>query len=239
MARAADAYAYLVHLSSAAALDEVRRARASGSEVIAETRPIYLYLNQTRYREPNGELYVGYPPLRADRDVDAVWEGLRDGTIDTVATDHCSWCADQKTSRKGFARMRPGLSNVETLLPMLYSEGVGGGRFGIERLVELICANPAKIFGLYPRKGVIAVGSDADLVLLDPEAEITVRSDQMHSRADYDPFEGWKVRGWPVTTVLRGQVIAKDRKVTAEPGRGEFLRRAPHDPRWRALSPER
>jgi dihydropyrimidinase len=135
--------------------------------------------------------------------------------------------------------MRPGLSNVETLLPMLYSEGVGGGRFAIERLVELICANPAKIFGLYPRKGVIAVGSDADLVLLDPEAEITVRSDQMHSRADYDPFEGWKVRGWPVTTVLRGQVIAKDRKVTAEPGRGEFLRRAPHDPRWRALSPER
>jgi dihydropyrimidinase len=237
MAQAADAHLYLVHLSSAAVLDEVKRARVRGSAVIAETRPIYLYLNQGCYEEPKGELFVGYPPLRAEQDVSAVWEGLADGTIDTVATDHCSWCADQKSSGKGFARMRPGLSNVETLLPMLYAEGVGGGRFGVERMVELICANPAKIFGLYPRKGVIALGSDADLVLFDPEAEVTVRFEQMHSRADYDPFEGRKVRGWPVATVLRGQVIAKDRTVTAEPGCGKFLRRAPHDPRWRSLSP--
>lgn len=239
MAQAADAHLYLVHLSSAAVLDEVRRARSRGSSVIAETRPIYLHLDQSCYAEPNGELFVGYPPLRAACDVSAVWQGLADGTIDTVATDHCSWCADQKSSSLGFARMRPGLSNVETFLPMLFSEGVGGGRFGIERMVELICTNPAKIFGLYPRKGVIALGSDADLVLFDPDAEVTVRSRQMHSRADYDPFEGKKVRGWPVATVRRGQVIAKDRTVTAEPGSGNFLSRAPHDPGWRSLSPKR
>ena len=119
---------------------------------------------------------------------------------------------------------------------MLYSKGVGGGKFGLERLIELICSNPAKIFGLYPRKGVIAVGSDADLVLVDPEAEVTVQAAQLHSRADYDPFEGWRVRGWPVVAISRGEVIAKDRKVTAEPGRGQFIARAPFNPRWRDWS---
>jgi dihydropyrimidinase len=236
MAWAANAYAYLVHLSSAGALDEVRRARAGGNQVLAETRPLYLYLSENRYHGPSGELYVGYPPLRAECDVTALWDGLIDGTIDTVASDHCSWCAAKKTSPLGFARMRPGMSNVETLLPMLYSEGVGGGKFGLERLVELICSNPAKIFGLYPRKGVIGAGSDADLVLVDPKAEVTVRATQLHSRADYDPFEGWRVRGWPTATISRGEVIAKDRKVTAEPGRGQFIARARFNPRWRDRS---
>lgn len=225
--------AYFVHLSSAAAIAEVRRARAAARDVIAETRPIYLYLTEERFDEPGGERYVGYPPLRSAADREAVWEALGDGTIDVVATDHCSWPLARKTAAGRFTRIPPGMSNLETLVPMLYSEGVTKGRISVQRMVELVATNPARIFGLYPRKGAIACGADADLVVFDPNATVVIRGAEMHSRADYDPFEGFEVQGWPKTTIARGEVVVRDRKPLAKPGCGEFLARDRFSPDWR------
>jgi dihydropyrimidinase len=227
--------AYFVHLSSKAAIDEIRRARKSGRNVLAETRPIYLYLTQERFLEPQGEKYVGYPPLRARADVDAIWEALADGTIDVVATDHCSWPMERKTAPDRFTRIPPGMANLETLVPMLYSEGVVKRRITLERMVELVASNPAKIFGLYPRKGAIVEGADADLVVFDPKAKVVVRASEMHSRADYDPFEGFEVTGWPKLTIARGEPVVSDRKSNARPGRGQFLARSPFRPDWRSI----
>jgi dihydropyrimidinase len=206
--------AYFVHLSSKAAIDEIRRARRNGAKraVLAETRPIYLYLTQEKFLEPLGEKFVGYPPLRERADVDAIWEALADRTVDVVATDHCSWPLERKTAPDRFTRIPPGMSNLETLVPMLYSEGVVKRRISLERMVELVATNPAKIFGLYPRKGAILEGADADLVVFDPNAKVVVRASEMHSRADYDPFEGFEVTGWPRATISRGEVLVNDRK---------------------------
>ena len=233
MAELTGAPLYFVHLSSGAALDEIRRARAAGATVLAETRPIYLYLTEELLRQPDGVRFVGHPPLRSAADRDALWQGLADGTIDVVATDHCSWSLKDKRAGDAFTRLIPGMANLETLVPMLYSEGVLAGRISIERMVELVATNPAKIFGLYPRKGVIARGADADLVIFDPHATVVVHQPEMHSGADYDPFEGVEVRGWPRTTISRGEVIVDRRKPRAAAGRGRFVPREPFDPGWR------
>jgi dihydropyrimidinase len=226
--------AYFVHLSSREAIDEIRRARARGRVVLAETRPIYLYLTEERFLESNGAKYVGYPPLRSGEHRDAIWAAIEDGTIDVVATDHCSWSLERKISADRFTRMPPGMSNLETLVPMLYSEGVAKGRISISRWVELIATNAAKIFGMYPRKGAIVEGADADLVVFDPNRKVVIDAREMHSRADYDPFEGFEVTGWPQMTISRGVPIVTDRKVDAAAGRGEFIARERFSPHWRS-----
>ena len=228
--------AYFVHLSSREAIDEVRRARARGRVVLAETRPIYLYLTEERFLEPNGAKYVGYPPLRSAEHRDALWAALADGTIDVVATDHCSWTLERKISADRFTRMPPGMSNLETLVPMLYSEGVAKGRISISRWVDLTATNAAKIFGMYPRKGAIVEGADADLVIFDPNRKVMIDSHEMHSRADYDPFEGFEVTGWPKMTISRGVPIVTDRKVDTSHGRGEFIARDRFSPAGEANS---
>ncbi|HYA35443.1 MAG TPA: dihydropyrimidinase [Candidatus Binataceae bacterium] len=223
MAEVTQAPAYFVHLSSAAAIDEIRRARDRGSFVLAETRPIYLYLTEERFLEPQGEKYVGQPPLRGHSDVEALWKALADGTIDVVATDHCSWSLERKLAAQRFTRILPGVANLETFVPMLYSEGVANGRITIERMVDLVATNPARIFGIYPRKGAIIEGADADLTVFDPHARTTIHASAMHSRADYDPFEGFEVTGWPAFTISRGEVIVESREPRARAGRGKFL----------------
>jgi dihydropyrimidinase len=130
--------------------------------------------------------------------------------------------------------MVPGMSNLETLVPMLYSEGVAKGRISISRWVELTATNAAKIFGMYPRKGAIVEGADADLVVFDPNRKVTINSREMHSRADYDPFEGFEVTGWPTMTISRGVPIVTNRKVEAPAGRGEFIARARFSPTWQS-----
>jgi dihydropyrimidinase len=234
MTSIAGAPAYFVHLSSASALEAIRRARETGATVLAETRPIYLYLTEERFLEPDGARYVGFPPLRPLEDRDAVWEALADGTVDVVATDHCSWTLERKRAADRFTRIPPGVSNLETLVPMLYSEGVVKGRISLPRMVDLVAANPAKIFGLYPRKGAIVEGADADLVVFDPERKVVIDAAAMHSRADYDVFQGVEVTGWPRETISRGEVIVANRIVSARPGRGLMLERAPFSPAWRS-----
>ena len=226
--------AYFVHLSSREAIDEVRRARVRGRVALAETRPIYLYLTEERFLEPNGAKYVGYPPLRSAEHRDAIWAALADGTVDVVATDHCSWTLERKISAARFTRMVPGMSNLETLVPMLYSEGVAKGRLSISRWVDLTATNAAKIFGIYPRKGAIVEGADADLVVFDPGRKVVINSREMHSRSDYDPFEGFEVTGWPKLTISRGVPIVSDRKVDVPAGRGEFIARERFSPGWRS-----
>jgi dihydropyrimidinase len=237
MTEVSGAPAYFVHLSSREAIDEVRRARARGRIVLAETRPIYLYLTEERFLEPNGAKYVGYPPLRSAEHRDAIWTALADGTVDVVATDHCSWSLERKTSADRFTRIVPGMSNLETLVPMLYSEGVAKGRISISRWIDLTATNAAKIFGMYPRKGAIVEGADADLVVFDPACKVVIKSGEMHSRSNYDPFEGLEVTGWPKMTISRGVPIVADRKVDAPAGRGEFVARGRFVSGWRSQQP--
>jgi len=218
---------YLTHLSSGAALEEVRGAKASrAARVHAETRPLYLYLTRERFDRPDGALWVGQPPLRERSDVYAVWRAVADRTVDTVGTDHIPWTRAQKLEPGlAFDDIPPGVANLETLLPMLYSEGVRRERLGVERLVEVLATAPARIAGL-ASKGEIAVGKDADLVLFDPAMTRTVRAREMHSAADYDPYEGWEVTGWPRAVYLRG-TLAYDGEIRIRPGTGRFVPRSP------------
>ncbi|MGH7905064.1 MAG: dihydropyrimidinase, partial [Candidatus Binataceae bacterium] len=234
MAEITGATPYFVHLSTAAAIDAIRRARDTGLLALAETRPIYLYLTDKRLEEPGGERFVGHPPLRGDADREAMWAALANGEVDVVATDHCSWMLDRKLAARNFNKLVPGMSNLETLLPMLYSEGVARGRISLERMVDLIAGNPAKIFGLYPKKGVLAEGSDADVVIFDPKQTVVIAAREMHSGSDYDPFEGFEVHGWPKMTIARGEPIVSNRKPAARPGRGRFIPRAAFDRGWRS-----
>ena len=228
IARRTGAPVYIVHLSSAAALDRCRRAKAAGLPVYVETRPLYLHLTRERFAEPDGAKYAGAPPLREESDRAALWAGLAAGDIDTVCSDHAPWTlADKLDPALTAVTARQGVADLETMLPMLYSEGVAAGRLSLDRFVEVTSANAARIFGLYPRKGAIAVGSDADIALWDPGYRRVIDGARMESRSGYSVYDGWQVRGWPRIVLRRGQVVLDDGEVTARPGEGEWLRRGP------------
>lgn len=228
IAEATGAPVYVVHLSCARALEVCAEARARGVPVFVETRPLYLHLTEERLLEPDGARYVGQPPLRAQADVDALWDGLRDGTVDTVCTDHAPWSLAAKLDPAlSISRVRPGVENLQTMLPMLFSEGVRRGRISLGRLVALTSTNAARLFGLHPRKGAIAVGSDADIVVFDPERTRTVDGSMLQSNADHSVYEGWSVTGWPEITLRRGEVVLRDDRVLGRPGSGSVLRRVP------------
>ena len=226
-AAAAEAPIYLVHLSYRGALEPLHEARSRGLPVYGETRPIYLYLTRQEFERPDAGKFVGHPPLREAEDVAALWDALRSGDLSTVCSDHIPYRAAEKTDpAHTFATVPPGMSNLETQLPMLYSEGVRRGRITLGRLVEALAANPARIAGLAPRKGAIAIGADADLVLFDPNQTRTIHAPELHSASDYDVFEGYEVTGWPKLTLSRGEVIVQDGQVLGQPGRGHFVPRA-------------
>lgn len=230
MAKYAEAPIYLVHLSCEEALAPIREARAQGQIIYGETRPLYLHLSRERFEEPDGERYVGWPPLREASQMQVMWDGLRNDNLQTVATDHCGWNLAQKKEGKAVDELLPGMSNLETLIPMLYSEGVGKGRLSLSRFVEVSATNPAKLFGIYPQKGTIAVGSDADIVIFDPNKEVTIRHRDMHSRVDYELYEGFQVTGWPTHTLSRGEVIVENGSVLGNAGRGRLLKRKRFEP---------
>ncbi|HUZ24021.1 MAG TPA: amidohydrolase family protein [Streptosporangiaceae bacterium] len=228
LAAATGAPVYVVHLSAAAALDRCRRARAAGLPVYVETRPLYLHLTRERFGEPDAAKYVGAPPLRDQSDRDALWRGLATGEIDTVCSDHAPWTLSAKLDPAlNVVTARQGVADLETLMPMLFSEGVVTGRISLDRFVELTSANAARLFGLYPRKGAIADGADADLVLWDPQERRTIDGSRMLSRAGYSVYDGWEVQGWPRFVLRRGQVVLTDGSPTVQPGQGRWVRRNP------------
>ena len=217
---------YLVHLSSRAALAAVRDGKRR-ARVFGETRPLYLYLTRAQFARPDAALWVGQPPLRESDDVAAVWSALADGTLDTVGTDHIPHTRAAKLAPGlSFDRIPPGVSNLETLLPMLYSEGVRQGRITLSRLGEVLASAPARIGGMYPRKGALVVGADADVVIFDPGARRIVHAANLHSACDYDPYEGWDVTGWPEVVLSRGEVVFQDGEIRASAGRGRFVPRS-------------
>jgi dihydropyrimidinase len=218
----------IVHLSCALALERVRAAKARGSRVRAEVRPCYLLLDSSRYRLPGVDplQFTGCPPLRSSDNLEPLWHGLADGTLDLVASDHASWTLDQKRSASDFSTIPQGIPALETQLTSLWTAGVGRARVSPSRLIEALSTAPAKLHGLYPRKGAIAPGSDADLVLFDPSRSATISQARLHSRAGYEPCEGMPCLGWPVATLARGHVIARDGDFVGAEGRGHLLRRS-------------
>lgn len=221
---------HLVHLSSARALETARTAYSADLPLTIETRPLYLYFTAERLQGPEGPLYIGQPPLRSAADVDAMWSGLADGRIDFLATDHAPWTRAQKLDPQlNIDRVRPGVSDLRFMLPLLFSEGVRKGRISEERFVEVTSTAAARTFGLYPERGVLREGSLADLVILDPELERVADASDDPSRSDYTPFQGWIVTGWPVITIRRGEIVYENGQVTGEPGSGRPAVRLPYN----------
>ncbi|MGD9092338.1 MAG: dihydropyrimidinase [Anaerolineales bacterium] len=226
LAEVTGAPVYIVHLSSARALDVCAEAQSRGLPVYVETRPLYLHLTRECFQKPDGAKYVGQPPLREPSDQEALWTGINQGLIQTVCTDHAPWSLAAKLDpTHTLTNLRPGVANLQTMLPMLYSEGVRTGRLSLSRFVQVSSTNAARLFGLYPRKGTIAVGSDADLVVFDPERTRTIAGSMLKSNSDYSAFEGWNVTGWPALTLRRGEVVFSDDEVTSLPGSGKLIPR--------------
>jgi dihydropyrimidinase len=220
---------YIVHLASARALAACHDGRSRGVPVYVETRPLYLHLTKERFEEEDGAKYAGAPPLRDQTDVDAMWAALSFGNIDSLATDHAPWKLAEKLDAEFDAtNLRQGVADLETSLPMLYSAGVLGGRISLEQFVAVTSTNSAKLFGLYPQKGTIQVGSDADMVVWDDNETRIIDGATMQSRADYSPYDGFKVTGWPKYTICRGEVVLDGKTVVGLPGRGQLVRRGPH-----------
>ncbi len=231
MAEATGAPIYAVHVSSEGALRVLQDAQDRGLSVFVETRPIYLHFTRERFEGPDRGLYVGQPPLRGQRDQDALWAGIASGSVHVLGTDHVAYRRDEKMDpSQTIARHRAGLNNLQVVRPMLYSEGVVEGRISEERFVAVTSTNAAKLFGLYPRKGTVAVGSDADIVLWDPDETRTIRDEDMFSGTGFSVYSGREVTGWPVMTLRRGEVVYEDGAILAGAGSGELLRRG----RWQA-----
>jgi dihydropyrimidinase len=222
---------YVVHLSSARALDVCRAARRMKLPFYVETRPLYLHLTEEKLTGPDAPLFIGQPPLRSRADADALWAGLADGTIDVLATDHAPWTRTQGLDPSlAVSKLRPGVSDLQFMLPMFFSEGVRKRKLPVERFVATTSTNAARIFGLYPHKGVIQEQASADIAIWDPELARTVSAEADLSRADYSVYEGWQVTGWPVLTMRRGEIVYEDGQVTGLPETGRLLKRSP----WRA-----
>lgn len=219
---------YIVHLTCEEALQRVRTAWDRGQEAFVETCTQYLLLEDSVYRSEgfDGAKYVMSPPIRKSRDQDALWNGLKQNQIQVVATDHCPFCMDQKKMGLGdFSRIPNGAPGVEHRMELLFSEGVLKNRISLNQFVNVTSTAPARIFGLLPRKGTIAVGADADLVIFDPRVEHEISAKTHHMNCDYSLYEGWKVQGRCRTTVLRGTVVIDQGKELAGRGFGQYISR--------------
>lgn len=232
--RATGSPVYFVHLSTPFAVDLVSEARARGVAAIAETCPHYLVLDDGCYAQPDAARYVMTPPLR-DRQTQAeLWSRVQQGAVKTVGSDHCGFSLSLREGIDDFRRISPGIPGVETSLLLMYTFGVVANRLSRRDLVQLLCANPAKIFGLWPRKGTIAPGSDADIVLFDPRPRRRLAAAELHSRAGFSPYEGLEVTGRVATTICRGRVVYRNGEVVGPARFGRFQARRPFD---RELAP--
>jgi dihydropyrimidinase len=236
MAEMAGVPVYIVHLSSEDALNKVREARDRGLPAFAETCPQYLLLSIEEMDRPNfeGAKYVFTPPLREKKNLGKLWDGLKHDHLQVVSTDHCPFCfEDQKVLGKDdFTKIPNGGPGIENRLQLIYHHGVNEGKLTINRFVELVSTTPARIFGMYPRKGAIAVGSDADIIFWDPQADYTISARTHHMRVDYSMFEGFRVKGNVSKVMSRGEVIVDGTKFLGKPGRGQYLKRAARGGAW-------
>jgi dihydropyrimidinase len=227
---------YIVHLSCSDALEKVKQARDMGLPAYAETCPQYLFLSYDDYERPGfeGAGYVMSPPLREKWNQEALWKGLAKNDLQVVSTDHCPFCMNEPPQKQmgkdDFSKIPNGAPGIETRLMLVWDGGVRTGKIDMHRFVEIVSTNPAKMFGLWPRKGTIAVGSDGDLVLFDPEKETTLSAKALHMKVDYNPYEGRKVKGGPAMVLSRGEVIVDHGQFKGTKGRGQFVKRQPGRP---------
>ena len=222
---------YIVHLSCADALEKIKQARDMGLPAYAETCPQYLFLSYQDYERPGfeGAKYVMSPPLREKWNQEALWKGLVKNDLQVVSTDHCPFCMNEppqkQVGKDDFSLIPNGAPGIETRLMLLWDGGVRTGKIDMHRFVEIVSTNPAKMFGLWPRKGTLAVGSDADIIIFDGEKETTLSAKTHHMNVDYNPYEGRKVIGGPRTVLSRGEVIIDDGEFKGKAGRGQFIKR--------------
>jgi dihydropyrimidinase len=225
------------HVAAAGAVEEIRRAKARGLPVYAETCPQYLFLSAEDIdtHDLSGAKCVCTPPPRDKSNQPEIWRGILDGTLEVFTSDHSPWNYTDKIAGgpdTPFHRIPNGIPGIETRLPLLFSAGVNTGRISLQKFADLTSGAPARLFGLYPRKGLIAVGSDADIAIWDPERVVAISNDMLHHATDHTPYEGHVLRGWPVMTISRGELVFDDGKVFSRPGRGQFI------PRLRPFPPQ-
>jgi dihydropyrimidinase len=246
LAAQAQAPLYIVHMNVAGEVDQLRYARERGVAVMGETCPPYLFFTIDHLRRPDGAKWVCSPPMRTVEDNERLWEGLADGTIQTIGTDHCPFFYDgtkpiiyegqaiaipgKELGKDDFTKIPNGLPGVGDRLPVLWTYGVRAGRITPNQFVALTSTNVAKIFGLYPRKGALIPGADADLVIWDPERRLTYGVAYAQHRTDYNLYEGWELVGFPEKVFLRGQLIVDKDRWLGKPGMGRFLKRQPDAP---------
>jgi dihydropyrimidinase len=237
MSEIAGAPVYIVHLSSEDALNEVREARDRGVPAFAETCPQYLLLSIEELDRPDfeGAKYVFTPPLRPKHHLPKLWQGLKHDHLQVVSTDHCPFCfKDQKVLGKGdFTKIPNGGPGIENRLQLMYHFGVNQEEISLQRFVQLTATAPARIFGMYPKKGEIGIGSDADIVLWDPNALHTISAATHHMRVDYSMFEGYEVTGNARTVISRGEVIVDKGQWLGKAGRGRYIKRAARGGAWK------
>lgn len=239
----AGARLYVVHVTCAEAVQQIAEARMQGVDVWGETCPQYLVLDQSYLEKPDfeGAKYVWSPPLREAFHQEVLWNALKSGQLQTLGSDHCSFnFKGQKDLGLGdFSKIPNGGPVIEDRFSLLYSEGVNKGRITLNQFVDIVSTRSAKLFGLFPRKGTIAVGSDADIVIFDPLAQRTLSSEMHHMNVDYNPFEGMQVTGLPVSVLSRGKFVIKERQFVGAPGAGRYLKREPYTTASAAVSKEK
>jgi dihydropyrimidinase len=217
---------YIVHMSTGEGADIIRAAQTRGVPVIAETCVQYLVLDDSVFERADGHLFACCPQLKKPKDVQRLWEGLRHGEVSVISTDTCTFTREQKAMWEGdWTKIPMGMPGLETLMPLTYTAGVLGGQLSLEEMCMKLSTNPAKIMGLYPRKGAIQVGADADIAIIHPESVRTVSPSTMETNADWSPYDGWQLAGFARTTLSRGEVIVDDYKVVGREGRGRWLPR--------------
>jgi len=241
MASSADAPVYIVHMNAGGEVDMLRYARERGVKVMGETCPQYLFFTIDHLRRPDGAKWICSPPMRTEKDNTRLWEGLSEGVLQTVGTDHCPFFFDgtrpivyegreiaipgKELGADDFTKIPNGLPGVQDRMPILWTYGVRAGRISANQFVAYMSTNPAKIFGLYPRKGALLPGSDADLVIWDPEKKVKYGAAMSHHRTDYNLYEGWELTGYPEKVFLRGRLIVDGEEWKGKAGGGEFLKR--------------
>jgi dihydropyrimidinase len=242
MASAADASVYIVHMNMAGEVDMLKYARERGVKVMGETCPQYLFFTIDDLRRPDGAKWICSPPMRAKEDNARLWDGLSEGILQTIGTDHCPFFYDgtkpivyegreiaipgKELGKNDFTKIPNGLPGIEDRLPVMWTCGVGIGRITPNQFVAYNSTNPAKIFGLYPRKGALLPGSDADIAIWDPEKRVTYGVAHTHQRTDYNLYEGWELKGMPDKVFLRGKLIVDGEQWLGKAGGGQFLKRA-------------